>query len=271
MKKLLNQFHHIKIFTFCLLTLGLVVSSQADDPDKMPTAEKVMMKFTEACGGADKFKAIKSMKMVGELNIPSFGLKGKLEVIQVMPNKVYTKAIIPGAGSETQVTNGDIAWALSTTSGARLVEGKEFEQLKEESNMDRFVDPMNFYKEVKVAGLEDVAGEKCYKVNITKKSGDKSTEYFSVKSGMQVKSETTLVTPMGDMKAESMIKKYKEVEGMKFPAETSISIQLGERVLTFDTIEINPEIDPKLFEVPDEIKELVEAKMKDEKGKDSDG
>ena len=34
---------------------------------------------------------------------------------------------------------------------------------------------------------------------------------------------------------------------------------------------MNKEVDEKLFEVPADIKQLMEAEMKDEKGKDSDG
>lgn len=270
MKKLFKQISHVKLLTFCLVSLGLVVSSQADDPDKLPTAEKVMMKFTEMSGGIDKFKAIKSITMKGKLIIPGV-ITGDLEVVQVMPNKVYTKAVLPGAGTETQVSNGKHAWHLSDASGSRLLKGKEMEQLQEGANLDRFTDPMNFYKEIKVIGIEDVEGEKCFKVNITKKSGDEMVEYFSVKTGMQVKSEVEFVMQAGKMNVASFVKEYKDVDGIKLPAKTELMVAGSKRMFEFESIEINKEVDEKLFEVPADIKQLMEAEMKDEKGKDSDG
>ena len=267
-----KNFKRLHVMMALVASLTLVVSAQADDPDKMPAAETVMKKFADALGGADKLKAIKTMRTKGKFALPSMGMEGQLELTQMMPGKVFTKVIIPGAGTQSVATNGDIAWELSTMTGPRLLQGKEIDQIREEGSMEKFYDPMSFYKEVKVVGMEDVEGDKCYKVKVTKKNGDVAHDYFSMKTGLQMKSETTVVNQMGEIKAETLISGYKEFGGLKFPTKSVIKLEgLGERVMTFDKIEINPEIDEKTFAIPEEVQNLIDSGVGDEDGEEEKG
>ena len=232
---------------------------KADDPDKTPTAISILKKFSEASGGAAKFKEIKAMKMTGNLEIAAAGINGTIEIIQQSPNKIATKAEMDGVGSQSQGSNGEIGWELSTMMGPRLLDKKELVRLIEQADLSRYYDPENFYKEMKVDGMKEIDGEKCYKLVLTHKAGHKTTEFYSVKTGLQVASEATIPSPMGEMDIVTSINEYKEIGGLKFPAKIESKFPNGmSQVVSMDTIEINPKVDANAFAIPSEVQGLVD-------------
>ena len=252
------------------IAFAMVANVKADDPDKLPEAIAVLKKHAEATGGAANYKKIKAIKMTGKIEIAAAGIEGTLEVVQVSPDKVATKAEMPQVGSQTQGTNGEIGWDVSTMMGPRILEKNELDRLKEQANLARVYDPKSFYKEMKVVGMEEVEGQKCYKMTLTKMNGDESTEFYAVESGLQVASQNKMQTQMGEIEIKTMLSEYKEVGGIKVPHKIEAQFPNGiSQLVVFDKVEVNPEVDEKMFAVPDEIKALM-PKDEDKKESDSD-
>lgn len=256
MRNLLNTLM-IKTTTIAIV-FGLAMGANADDPDKMPEAITVLKKFADATGGAANYKKVKALKMVGKVEIAAAGISGTLEVIQVAPNMIATKAEMPQVGSQSQGTNGEVGWDISTMMGPRLLEDKELERLQDQANLARIYEPEKYYKEMKVVGIEEIRDQKCYKMKLTKKNGDQSTEYYAVDSGMQICSESTMETQMGAIEIKSFVSDYNEVGGIKLPHKIEAEFPNGiSQLVTFETVEVNPELDKAAFAVPDEIKALM--------------
>lgn len=256
--------------TFVAAFLALLsLPALADDPDKLPSAEAILKKFTDASGGADKFKNIKSAKMTGKLSIASQGIEGKISVQIVTPDKLKSVMEIPDVVVETQASNGEVAWSGNTMSAPRILEGKEKDAVLEEANFEKFYAPESFYKELKVVGTREIDGDKCYELKLTKKNGLENTEFYSMKTGLNVKSLTVFPHQMGEFKMESIPGDYREVDGVLMPFEIKLIRPEGTViVITFDKIEINPKIDDSVFELPDDVKALVAAQESDESGDD---
>ena len=257
-KKYSHRFRFNAVLAIAIL--GLTTNSFADDPDKLPTSEMVMKKYVEASGGAEKLKAIKSVKMTGDIESKTMGISGSLEISIVAPNMVSEKADMPEVGIQARGTNGKVAWENSTMLGPRVIKGKEMELMLEQANFERIYAADKFYKEIKVLGIEEMNDEKCYKVEMTRKNGHKSIDFFSLKTGLPTASKFRLPTQMGEVDITSMTVEYKEVNGVKFPSKIEQLFPGGmSMTVMMKNIELNAEIDKSTFDVPKEVKTLVDG------------
>lgn len=247
-----------------LVLCGLVTVANADDQDKLPEATSVLKKFAEATGGADKYRDIKTVKMSGKLSSPAQGMEGTIEMQMMLPGKMRVRLDVPDVFTEENGSDGETAWSSNTMMGPRILSGKEKEQLLEEASFEKIYNPEKFYKEMKVVGTEEVDGDKCYKVKLTKKSGIESTEFYSMDTGMHVRTEGKVPTQMGDMEMSVNFSDMKDVGGIKMPHKIVREISGMNIIVEFDKIEVNPTIDPTVFQLPEEVKELVEDQKEEE-------
>ena len=253
-----NDFGLKAILTLALC--GLVTVANADDPDKLPEAKTILKKFADASGGADKYRDIKTLKMSGKLSSPAQGMEGTIEMMMMVPGKIKVKLEVPDVFTEQNGSDGKTAWSTNTMMGPRVLDGKEKEQLLEEASFEKVYNPEKFYKEMKVVGTKEIDGDKCYKVKLTKQSGVASTEFYSMKTGMHVRTEGEVPTQMGDMKMAVNFSEMKEVGGIKMPHRIVREISGMNIIVEFDKIEVNPKLDDSVFALPDDVKELVEDK-----------
>ena len=261
MKLNIKKFRFQAILTVALC--GLVTVANADDPDKMPEAKSVLKKFADATGGADKYREIKTIMMSGKLSSPAQGMEGTIQMQMMVPGKMRVKIEVPDVFTEENGSDGETAWSSNTMMGPRLLSGKEKEQLLEEASFEKVYNPEKFYKEMKVVGIEELEGEKCYKVKLIKKSGLESHEFYSVKSGMHVRTEGKIPTQMGDMEMSVNFSEMKDAGGIKMPHKIVREISGMNIIVEFDKIEVNPSIDAAAFKLPKDVQELVNEQKED--------
>lgn len=257
-KKIWSKFQFNAILA--LTVLGVACNSFADDPDKMPTAEMVFKKYIEASGGVEKLKAIKSVKMSGNVEAKAMGISGTVEINLITPNMVLEKANLPAVGVSARGTNGEVAWENTTMTGPRIIEGKEKSRLFEQANFERIYAPNKYYKEIKVLGTETIDDKKCYSVKLVRKDDFESTEYFSIETGLPMRTDATLTIQMGDIEIKSKMLEYKDVNGVKFPSKIEMAFPNGmSQVVTIEKIEVNGDIDKSSFDPPKDVKGLIEG------------
>lgn len=257
-KKIWNKFQFNAILAVTIL--GVTCQSFADDPDKLPTAEAVMKKYIDASGGVEKLKAVKSMSMTGKLEAKAMGIQGTVEIKMVSPSMVWEKADISGMGIQARGSNGEIAWENATMTGPRIIEGQEKARLLEQANFERIYAPMKYYKEVKVQGMADVDSKKCYKVDLIRKDGYVSTEYYSVETGLPLRTDLKLTLQMGEIEVKSKMLEYKNVDGIMYPCKIEMVFPNGiSQTVILEKIELNPEIEKSSFDPPKEVKGLIKG------------
>ena len=253
----------------CLLGIN---QSQAQD-DKLPSAESILKKFCDVTGGADNYKAIKSMRAEGTLSVPQAGITGSLKVQAILnENKIRADISIPGVGDQKRGSDGKTFWDSSVMMGDRIIEGEEASSMKEEATMERIYDPKSFYKSMKTVGVEEVEGEKCYKLDLVKRNDKKVEAYYGVESGLEVKTVQTQESPMGAMKIESFSKDYRQVGKVKTSFEVVQKLPNGmSQIIAMDKVEYNVDIPASTFELPESIKKMVEKKAAKAKEKAAAG
>jgi protein associated with RNAse G/E len=122
------------------------------------------------------------------------------------------------------------------------MEEKELENFKEQAMVfsELFYSQLEY--KLNLLGIEEQEGGKAYyKLEVTRPSGEKNTDYYDLNTGLKMKSETKdNIVELSD---------YKEVEGILFPHTMSQSMQNQSIKFTVSSIGINKKLKKDMFEI----------------------
>ena len=237
---------------------ALLMAAPAANAQPLPSAADVVAKHVAAIGGKDAIMKITSVKQTGTMEITAAGMTADLEMVMVAPNKQSMKMNLAGLGEILSGTDGNVVWSVNPMQGARLVEGKEAAQMKEQAD---FVAGMLFapekFSSMTNEGIVDFAGEKAYKIKMVRKdTGNESWNYFSVASGLQIGSEATLQSEMGTMTTSTTVTDYKQFGPLKMATKSEMTTGPQKMVLTIKTAEFNT-AGPDAVTVPAAVQPLI--------------
>lgn len=239
-------------------TAALLLLTPTLRAQSLPSAEEVVAKHVTAIGGREAITKITSMKQTGAMEITAAGMTADLEMVVVTPNKQSMKMSLAGMGEMLTGTDGTVAWSVNPMQGARLLEGKELAQIKEQSD---FAGTMLFspdrYASMTNEGVVDFGGEKAYKVKMVRKgSNDEVWQYFSVASGLQIGSEATIASEMGTLQTSTVFSDYKQFGPLKMATRSEIMTGPQKMVLTVKTAEFNT-LGADAVQVPAAVQPLI--------------
>jgi len=213
--------------------------------------------FVKALGGEKALRKVKSMTMVGKLDIPAAGISGSLEIRAMAPNKILVKSEIPGMGLILDGFDGEFGWSIDPTMGARVKDGGELTQAQFQSEFYAMLHAADRYKSMETVEKTDVDGTPCYKLRLVTRDGEEVFEYYDVDSGLQLGSELQAETPMGALQVVSKLGEYRQVGAIKLPYSFKQTMGPMEQIMTFSDVSVN-DVDPKVFDLPAEILALTE-------------
>lgn len=257
---------------FCMAPV--IASAQAvaekTAQDKMTVAQVVDRYYT-AMGGKDKLAEVKTIVTKGKMLVPEAGIEGTMEMIQMAPNRMMTKASIPQVMEQQSGFDGEFAWDSSDMMGDRIMDEKETEQVKLQGSMWTLWDYEKNFDSVEVSGPEDFADESCYKITATKEGTNPVEFYFSVKTGLHTGMRGKFETQMGEMEIEAFVTDYREVDGLTLSHKGTVKLPNGmSQVMQAEEITINPDLAEDALAPPKAIQNLIAEKKKKEADKKKD-
>jgi predicted Zn-dependent peptidase len=209
-KDKLSQFGEVQLYDYKGDKAREVAMADAD-----MTAEKVIDNYLESIGGKEKAKAIKTAIITKSAEIQ--GQKITFSTVQDLPEMKFNQKVevMGQVMQETKMANGK----------ATVVSGGQTQTLTdeqyEEAKMSMFIFPELHYEELGYSftldGIKDVDGEDAYRVVITNPTGAEVVNYYSVDSGLKIKSENET---MGNI----TYNEYETHEGVKYPVEETIQM-----------------------------------------------
>ena len=113
------------------------------------------------------------------------------------------------------------------------------------------------YVKAETAGSETAEGHDCYKVVLTPKEGKPITEFYDKKSGLMIKTMATVSSQMGDVNAEILYDDYRKDGELLSPHRMVNRAAQQEFVIQIDSVEVNPDLPKDRFDLPPEIKALL--------------
>ncbi|MEO8193277.1 MAG: hypothetical protein ABI681_05465 [Gemmatimonadales bacterium] len=222
--------------------LPLVAASQVASAQQvaasaaLPPAATLLAKYSSAVGGAAYLKA-KAVVTKGGMSMPAAGLNATFEMTQLAPNQMAMITNIPGMGEVQVGFDGTTAWAMDPMQGPRVLSGKEFDQMKDESDRRASVRDPAMFAAVQTVADTTMNSERCYLVKLTWKSGRESFDCYSVSSGLMVAARSTQKTAMGDIPVVTMFNDYKKFGDVLVPTKTVQELMGQQQILTVSSVE----------------------------------
>lgn len=229
--------------TRSLVRLAVVVASlvggtaaNAQAVATLPAAATLMAKYTAAVGGP-AYLAAKSVVTKGGMSMPAAGINATFELKQVSPNQMAMVTEIPGMGKIEAGFDGTNAWSVDPMQGARLLTGKELDQIKDESDRRAAIRSADMFSKVETVADTTMNSEKCFLVKLNWKSGRESFDCYSSATGLLVASRSVQQTPMGDMPIATMFNDYKKFGDVLVATKTTQEAMGQQQVLTITSVE----------------------------------
>ena len=232
----------------------------------LPPAAEILAKYATAIGGKEAWQKIQSFEAKGRIEVPGQGMNGPMVTLMSQPNKMVTTIEFPGVGAIRTGFDGTVGWSLDRISGPRVMTGSELEMLARESQMMREADPTGRWDKIETVGEGDFGGFACWKIEGTRGS-TKTTLWYEKESGLQRGSESMVPTPLGEIPVSNLIKEFREFEAPSGKVKVAVrteTTQMGQKMVTVIDSVVFDAVDAKAFELPAEIKTLLEPEPAEE-------
>jgi zinc protease len=209
------------------------------------TAQTVIMKYIEAIGGISNIQKVKDISMKGKLSVG--GMNVNMTMIYKLPDKFLSEVSMNGQIMQKEVLNGEYGHQ-SGMQGDKELSGEELERLKESAKP--FID-MDYEKlgyKIELKELIKVEGIDAYKIEVTTAKNVVSTDYFSVETGLKIRTESsTDAGPMGKTSVQINYLEYSEVQGVKYPKKMKQIMGPQTFDVSFDEVLVNSGIKDEIF------------------------
>ena len=247
--------HLFKLILAVALTLPQLTLAQDLD--------EILDNYFENTGGRAQWEALEVIKMTAKIN--QMGMEIPLEIIQLKSGKQMTVINFQGQQIKQGVFDGQVLWSINMmTQKAEKSDQETTDNIKRE--MGDFPDPFLNYQAkgytAELLGTEEIDGAECYKIKLTKKPlivdgqevDNVSFYYFDMDNfvPIAVQSEIKAGPAKGQM-SEVKMSDYQEVSGYYFPFSMIQGLKGQEgQAITFDQIEVNPQVDEAEFVFPED-------------------
>ena len=156
---------HAAIVVAALLPQALGAQAAA-----LPDARALIEKHNTATN-AEMLNKVNSVALKGRVSMAAMGLDAEIEIFQAKPNKTAQKVNVAGVGEITSGFDGTTAWSVNPMQGPRVLEGKELENVKSESDFLQQLRGPTHVLSAETVEKTEMGGRPCYKVKLKWKSG----------------------------------------------------------------------------------------------------
>jgi hypothetical protein len=220
------------------------------------TADEIVAKHVEAMGGADKWKALKSIEMNNKFNVQGMDIENKIVIV----NGKSLRTDISVMGQEIiSAVDGETGWSQSPAmmGGTGEPEDMPGALIKESRKQVNLGGSLLNYKEsgstVELVGKEKLDGVDVYHLKLTEKGGDVSNLFLSAANYYILKSSGKRNIQGKDTEAEVSYSNFKQLEGLTFPYTMEVPNPMASgttMIIETDTIKLNPKVDESIFKKP---------------------
>jgi hypothetical protein len=224
----------------------LAVSVQAQ------TADEIINKHIEAIGGKDKIAAMKSIYTEYDMDIMGNTASG---VTYLLNGKGFRNEVDFGGQKIIQVYTDKGGWGVNPMQGQTAPEAMPEEVAKAGKGQMEIGGPLFNYVEkgskVELVGKEDVNGVSAHKIKVTTKDGPEVTYLIDPTTFYAIKAISKATVNGQEVETVANFSNYKKSDyGYVSPGSTELVLPQGfSLTITSKKVEVNKEIDPKIFEM----------------------
>ena len=244
-------------FAFSLGLAFSVLGAAPKKAPKPPSAGDILDRYVAVTGGASAWHSKHSERD----EIEGRALEGdrvvlRATVVVSRTGDSFSEVQVPQVASEG-IYKG-VAWASSHFSGVRIKHGEELEEAMRDSRMLEEADWRSLYPKSRLAGVETIGNQSCYKVLLLPSPIEK-VEWFSISSGLLVRRASSEISTSGETAVLYTVEQWAENQGIRQPSVMLASrgdLQYRLRILStiYDFYR-----DRAAFEYPSQVAEYLAA------------
>ena len=233
--------------------VGLAVAAALAAPAAAQTVDELIAKANEARGGLAKIKAVQSVRMTGRMTMGP-GVEAPITLEMKRPRSTRLEFTVQGQ-TGVQAYDGKQAWGISPL-GNRKPEPLPDEMARDIDAQADLDGPLVDFKakghQVELVGKETVDGTEAWKLKLTPKGGEAQYVFLDASSLLEIRNEAHRLVRGQELDIVSTFSDFREAGGVVWPHK----IQAGpkgrteKQVLSFDKIEVNPQVEDARFKMP---------------------
>lgn len=243
------------VLASCISTIAV-----ADEPVVAPelTAAQIVEKNVAARGGLEAWRKIRSMVWVGHIERPNTDASSLSYVLeQKRPNK--TRFEIKTQNQKwVRIYDGAHGWKLRPTSNGKPdLQPYTTEELSSAQNGQGIDGPLMDYQAKGIAvildGVDDVEGNKAYRLNVKFPSGASNHVWIDAQTFLEVKYDRQSRNAIGQTGTVSVYyRDYRTMEGLQIPFTIESGVGAGKVAdkMLIDKILLNPPLEDQMFAKP---------------------
>lgn len=209
------------------------------------TAETVMKKYIAAIGGEQVIMKIKDIKTVSKGTISMGPQSLEITITEMKKAPGSMKSLVEGGGMTLQkeVFNGSKGYSEGMGAPKTEMDANDIAEKLESADIQADLHPEKYGIKRTLRGMEKLDGNDVYVLDVVNGKGDKTVEYYDVKSGLLVRSAETQESPQGAVTIITDYSDYRAVEG-GYKVPYVIKQSAGPQVITatVQSVEINKNI-----------------------------
>ena len=238
------------LIIFCLFVIFLVAVQFASGQ----TVDEILDKYVKARGGKEKLLGIKSVYMEGMTQMMGNDVTVKITKEQ---GKLSRREFEMGGTNGYMLITDKEAWSympMRSPTPNKLPDEAVAGMQTELDIAGPLVDYVSKGHKAELIGKDSVDAVSCYKIKLSSKAGKEIIYWIDGTKFLLVKSSVKNVSRKTGAEAEQITfyKDYKAVDGVLFPhtieTKSTGGDGRGNGSATFDKIEINQPVDPKLYQ-----------------------
>ncbi|MGB1032380.1 MAG: M16 family metallopeptidase, partial [Flavobacteriales bacterium] len=214
-------------------------------PEGMVAAD-VVNAYINAIGGADKIGKVKTLTQVGEMAMGPMSVE-------------MTQKLVTGEKFYMSIAQGPMVFSETVYDGKKgsnsqmgqsaPMTPEELEEMKMRTDLVAELTPEKYGITNTLKGIGIHNDEEVYVVESVDAYESVTTEYYSIATGLKVRSASTESTPEGDIVLSTEFADYREVKGVKFPFQVTQMAGPQTFVVTYSSIKVNPKLSNSDFKV----------------------
>ena len=191
---------------FAATLLATIASAQ--------TVDDIVASNLAAKGGADKLKAVQTMRLTG--TISARGMTAPFTISSKRPNLARQETEIQGMPM-VRGFDGTTPWMMSSGQ-VREITGPEAQATRDQADFDSpLVDFRAKGNTVELVGTDTVDGVKVYHLKVTTKAGQVQQYFLDAETGLERQTAVTISQNGGEATIVSTLSDYRDVDGLKIP------------------------------------------------------
>lgn len=245
-----------------VLAGAAAASTHMPDPDPnqadaLPTAEELHRRSIEAVGTADarsrvRSRVTKAVYPPGEFEL---GSDTDVEIFEVSPGKRANRLTYRGRLVYVVATEGKHVWMVQDSFPPKLADETRTEDFIAESRLGIEESTPELYESMETVAKTEFAGEPAYEVKLVRKDGAALRHFYALESGLLIGKVSPARPEEGVEEARIVMSDFREVDGLTYPFRFEMTLVESDetRLMIVESIVHNTEIDPAIFEMPEEL------------------